>query len=124
MYTAGSIQCAASMSVGTITGGYGGLWSRANALGCRSAPGGGAVCSAVPVRIEIFINLTRVFGSSPSLYMPHGVPSEIRALVSAKYAGLEIAKIIRYSKQQLYRHIGDVVPQPAHTSQTGAQSVE
>ena len=60
--------------------------------------GGGAVCSAVPVRIEIFINLTRVFGSSPSLYMPHGVPSEIRALVSAKYAGLEIAKIIRYSQ--------------------------
>ena len=30
--------------------------------------------------------------------MPHGVPREIRALVSAKYAGLEIAKIIRYSK--------------------------
>ena len=26
--------------------------------------------------------------------------------------------------QQLYRHIGDVVPQPAHTSQTGARSVE
>ena len=101
MYTAGSIQCAASMSVGTITGGYGGLWSRANALGCRSAPGDrgrGAVCSAVPVRIEIFINFTRVFGSSPSLCMPHGVPSEIRALVSAKYAGLEIEKIIRYSK--------------------------
>ena len=101
MYTAGSIQCAASMSVGTITGGYGGLWSRANALGCRSAPGGGAVCSAVPVRIEIFINFTRVFGSSPSLCMPHGVPSEIRALVSAKYAGLEIEKNVRYGKNRL-----------------------
>ena len=102
MYTAGSIQCAASMSVGTITGGYGGLWSRANALGCRSAPGGGSRNIAVPVRIEIFINFTRVFGSSPSLCMPHGVPIKIRALVSAKYAGLEIEKIIRYSKAMLW----------------------
>ena len=41
MYTAGSIQCAASMSVGTITGGYDGLWSRANSLGYQSAPGKG-----------------------------------------------------------------------------------
>ena len=52
----------------------------------------------MPVRIEIFIIFTRVFGSSPSLGMPHGVPSEIRAIVSAKYSGLEIENIIRYGK--------------------------
>ena len=68
--------------------------------GVAQTPSGAnrAVCSAVPVRIEIFINFTRVFGSSLSLYMPHGVPSEIRALVSAKYAGLEIEKKVRYGK--------------------------
>ena len=67
--------------------------------------GRGSRNSAVPVRIEIFIIFTRVFGSSPSLCMPHGIPSESRALVSAKYAGLEIAKIIRYSQALAALHI-------------------
>ena len=64
--------------------------------------------------------------------MPHGVPSEIRALVSAINAGLEIEKKVRYGKDSISLHPGpwwarkgvqSMDPQPTAVLEEGLTSL-